>query len=358
MKSTRGAPLAEGQTARKAAVERVCLKGPVVLTAIVTARNDERWLNRLLVDLTRQEASCPPFEVVIIEAGAFELPPDLEAAMRSRFAFQFLRIPGIPRSKALNLAFDRASTPFVVRLDARTHIGPEYLHRLHDLRQRTGAENVGGVKVPIGLDLDQRIIAEVMRQPFCFGGAAFRRERYRGLADTVYLGAYDREAVRRIGGFDEEWPLISEDSDLNTRLRSSGHRVYVDSSIKAYYFARESPKEFVRLCRNYGVSRVLFLRKHRRITGLRQLAVPLFFVSFVLFGLASIATGSLPFVVIAGAESFGYGLTLLGSSVLVARAVKERKVRVFFTAMRLFLVAHTYWLEGMITGLSIQKEAQ
>ena len=333
-------------------------KGPAALSAIVTARNDERWLERLLVDLTQQEESCPPFEVVIVEAGSFELPPPLEASMRSRFAFQFIRIPGIPRSKALNLAFERAASPFVVRLDARTHIGPEYLRLLYELRKRTGAENVGGVKVPMGLHTSQRIIAEVMKQPFCFGGAAFRRESYRGLADTVYLGAYDREAVRRVGGFDEEWLLISEDADLNARLRDAGHRVYVDSSIKAYYFARETPREFVKLCRSYGVSRVLFLRKHRRITGIRQLAVPLFFASFVLFGAAAVATGFLPFVIAAAAESLCYGVLLLGSSVLVARSVREKPIRAFAMAMRLFVIAHTYWLEGMIKGLALQKERQ
>lgn len=328
------------------------------LTAFVTSKDDGRWLERLLRDLVAQEESCPPFDVIIIEAGSFRLPLDLESAMRARFAFEFLAIPGISRCKALNLALEKSASPLAVRLDARTHVGPDYLHRLYRLWKETGASNVGGVKVPLGLRRDQRIIAEVMKQPFCFGGAAFRRANYRGFADTVYLGAYDRDAARRLGGFDERRPLISEDSDLNYRLRKAGHRVFVDSSIKAYYYARETPREFVKLSRSYGVSRVLFLRKHRRVTGLRQLAVPLLFFSFPIFVIGAIVTGFVPFVVAAGAEAFGYGALLLGSSVLVARAAGDEPFRSFTLATRLFVTAHTYWLEGMLKGLRIPEEPQ
>ena len=337
-----------GKSARDANVKPV-------LSAFVTSRNDGRWLERLILDLVAQEDGTPPFEVIIIEAGDFEPTPQLAKTMGGRFVYHFWKIPGISRCKALNLAIQRAASPFVVRLDARTHVEPDYLNRLYQLWRKTGAANVGGVRVPMGISTDQEIIAEVMKQPFCFGGAADRRKSYHGFADSVYLGAFDRQAVLEVGGYDEERPLISEDSDLNYRLRRSGRGVYVDSSIKAYYLARETPPEFVTLCRNYGVSRVLFMRKHRQITGVRQLAVPAFFVSFVALAIAAMASGWLPVVVVWGAEISGYGFLLFVSSILVARVVSGRPVRAFFLALRLFVTAHTYWLEGMIKGMRMYR---
>ena len=53
--------------------------------------------------------------------------------------------------------------------------------------------------------------------------------------------------------FDEKFPKISEDSDLNFRLRQFGKKVFVDASIKVEHFARETLVDFLKLSFNYGM---------------------------------------------------------------------------------------------------------
>ena len=52
--------------------------------------------------------------------------------------------------------------------------------------------------------------------------------------------------------FDERLPKISEDSDLNFRIRQMGGEIILDSNIIAWHYPRESLKTFFRLCFNYS----------------------------------------------------------------------------------------------------------
>ena len=55
--------------------------------------------------------------------------------------------------------------------------------------------NVGGIKHPIGESKVQKIIAKSMSHPLCFGGGKFRNPNFKGNAETVYLGAFNRNKM-------------------------------------------------------------------------------------------------------------------------------------------------------------------
>ena len=91
--------------------------------------------------------------------------------------------------------------------------------------------------------------------------------------DTVYLGTSRRDVVTEVGGYDEDnlqW--AAEDQELNFRIRKRGGRVLLDSSIRSWYFPRNTPRGLARQYRNYGLAKASTLAKHRTLPYWRPVA--------------------------------------------------------------------------------------
>jgi len=73
-----------------------------------------------------------------------------------------------------------------------------------------------------------------------------------------------REALDDVGLFDEQFFMYSEDEDLCMRLRNRGWSVcYSEAATAIHYGGRSSTKERNKLLRQFYLSQMLFLNKHR-----------------------------------------------------------------------------------------------
>ena len=75
----------------------------------------------------------------------------------------------------------------------------------------------------------QRAVAAAMTSPIGVGQASFHVGGEEGPAPTVYLGAFRREVLERLGGYDETF-LRAQDWELNHRIRESGGVVWFTPS--------------------------------------------------------------------------------------------------------------------------------
>lgn len=253
------------------------------VSIVITTFNEGENLDSLLRDISKQEVDGLKVEIILLEAGSYSEERAIYHLGDLGKYLKFIHAPNLSRTKSLNKLFELSEGELIIRLDARSHIASDYINRIVELSSSTGSENVGGVMSPIGRTPDQQLIADIMRHPFSFGGAKFRNHSYSGLVDSVYLGAF-RKSICKFGSnwFDEVHPGISEDSDLNYRIRRNGGKVYMDSSIIVQYFPRENLSKFFKLCFNFGVGRGLFLCKYRTLTATRQI-FPIAVVFLMLF---------------------------------------------------------------------------
>lgn len=257
-------------------------------SVIITSYNEGLNLDQILSDLSLQDLDQKFFEILLLEAGNYPETRARNQLGQLCHLLRFFHVPGLSRTASLNRLINEARGALIVRLDARSHIKPDYLDQILNLSLKTGAANVGGVQVPIGRTKEQNLIAYVMSHPASFGGAKSRNKNYTGYADSVYLGAFNRSLINFDTWFDEIHPKISEDSDLNFRIRTSGGQVFLDSAISVEHFPRESLKSFFKLCFNYGVGRGLFILKHKQFSAIRQTIPPLALVSMFFLLISSI----------------------------------------------------------------------
>jgi hypothetical protein len=174
----------------------------------------------------------------------------------------------------LNLALAAGSAEFVARVDAQSIIPPGYLERAVEVLLETGADNVGGMQVPVADRGWARVIAAAMSSRLGAGDARYRIGGTPGPVETVYLGVFRRATLERLGGYDEEF-IRNQDYELNHRIRESGGVVWFDPQLRVEYRPRSSLPNLARQYFDYGRWKRAFSRRHPGSLRWRQLAPPL-----------------------------------------------------------------------------------
>ena len=177
-------------------------------------------------------------------------------------------IPG-----GLNAALGAASHETVLRCDARCELAPDYVRKAVATLARSGAAAAGGRQLPVGEGPFTRAVALAMGMRLGAGGARYRIGGREGPADTVWPGAYRREALLAAGSFDESLRR-NEDYALHWRLRELGHTVWFDPRLHAGYRPRENLPALARQSFANGWWKLRMLRRHPRSLRARQLAPP------------------------------------------------------------------------------------
>ena len=238
----------------------------------------------------------------------------------------------------LNIALNKSQSPVVVRVDGHAHIPNDYITLIVEILNKTGAVNVGGVMAAVGTTPFERAVAGAMRSPLGVGASRFHTGGEAGIVDTVYLGAFRREALVAIGGFDERFTR-AQDWELNFRLRENGGVVYFDPRLHVTYRPRSTVKALAKQYFEYGRWRRVVSRRHSGTINYRYLAPPF---ALVCFTLSLIAGFFLPILFIPAAI---YLLFVLAASVRIASSIGE-----YFLLLTVIPTMHFAWGAGFISS--------
>jgi glycosyltransferase involved in cell wall biosynthesis len=239
----------------------------------------------------------------------------------------------------LNLALRQSTNPVVVRVDAHAEIPENYLSLVVEVLNTTGAVNVGGVMAAIGKTIFEKSVAGAMCSAFGVGASRFHTGGEAGPVDTVYLGAFRREALIAIGGFDERFTR-AQDWELNFRLRENGGIIYFDPRLHVTYRPRSTVRALAKQYFEYGRWRRVVSRRHKGTINYRYLAPPVALLGF----LASVVLGLLlsPILFIPAAI---YTVFVLGASVKISTSLRE-----FFLLILVLPTMHFAWGAGFISS--------
>ncbi len=238
----------------------------------------------------------------------------------------------------LNLALKKSQSPVIVRVDGHAQIPNNYLSLVVEILNKTGAVNVGGVMAAVGTTPFENAVAGAMRSPLGVGASRFHTGGEAGVVDTVYLGAFRREALLEIGGFDERFTR-AQDWELNFRLRENGGVVYFDPRLHVTYRPRSTVKALAKQYFEYGRWRRVVSRKHSGTINYRYLAPPFALVGFSV----SLLAGFIAPILFTPAAI--YALFVLLASIKIASNLRE-----YFLLLAVIPTMHFAWGAGFISS--------
>jgi glycosyltransferase involved in cell wall biosynthesis len=223
---------------------------PAFISVVVTVKNEERHLRRLLDSLLVQEG---PFEVVVVDALSRDKTPAIAEEFsrrfpdRVRFVQQF-GSRGIGRNHGVQLARGE----FVAFIDGDCLADSNWLK---SLRQGLGEADVAaGRTVIIG--------------PTQYAGLE-RVELYQRGSDVTFPScnlAYRKRLFERLGGFDGRF-ITAEDIDLNLRAVRAGASIHYVPEAIVFHSARANLVRFLYQALWNGYGRKQLTEKHGSLWG-------------------------------------------------------------------------------------------
>lgn len=309
------------------------------VSVILPVLNEEAHLEESILAILAQDYHGD-FEVILAIGPSDDRTEEIAKTLAAKDArVKLVSNPTGKTAAALNIAVAASHHPVIVRVDGHAQIPRNYLSLAVEILKSTGAVNVGGVMAAEGVTSFEKAVARAMRSPLGVGASRFHTGGEAGEVDTVYLGAFRREAINAVGGFDERYTR-AQDWELNYRLRKNGGKIYFDPRLQVTYRPRPNLRKLAKQYFQYGTWRRVVSRSHSGTINLRYLAPPLTLLGCVTSAISGALIHPilyLPFAI--------YGFFVGISALLIARSFRE-----FFTLLTIIPTMHFAWGAGFITS--------
>jgi glycosyltransferase involved in cell wall biosynthesis len=312
------------------------------VSVVMCVRNERRHLRTSVGAVLGQDYPAPIEIVVAVGPSS-----DGTRAIADEIASADGRVvvvanPSGRTPSGLNLALERVRYPVVARVDGHAVLPQGYLRRAVDMLDRTGAANVGGVMAAEGETPFEQAVACAMTSLLGVGGGRFHTGGEPGPVDTVYLGVFRREALARVGGYDERFTR-AQDYELNVRLRELGEEVWFDPKLRVTYRPRATVRALAGQYFNYGRWRWMVTRQHPRSVRARYLAPPIALLACI-GGIVAAVFGAWFGLLVPAA----YLLGVVVGGLVVGRRLPGRALRWLPFVLA---VMHMSWASGFLTSM-------
>lgn len=314
------------------------------VSVVLPVRNEGRAFAATLETIAAQDYPASRMEVLVSDGMSDDATRDVVRELAARDPrFRLIDNPGRIVPHAMNRAIEAARGEFIVRVDGHTRIASDYVSRCVAAWRESGAACVGGRMDAVGATAVGRLVALATSSPFGVGNSHFHYGTTPRFTDSVYLGAWPRAILTRLGGFDEEM-VRDQDDELNYRLRKHGGRVWLDPSIRSSYTPRGDVRRLWRQYYQYGYWKVRVLQKHPTMLSARHFVPSAFVLAGTAAAVAALFTtwGRVAFAA-------GTALYLAGAFVAALRLAAKPRERAVLPAV--FFILHAAYGSGFLVGL-------
>ena len=217
---------------------------PEFVSVVITVRNEERHLQRLLDSLSIQE---PPFEVVLVDALSTDRTLEIaQSFARTHPEFRVLSLYG-SRGVGRNAGVRASRGTWITFIDGDCFADTNWLRAFRTALRRAPA--AAGKTVAVGPP--EYVQLE-------------RVELYQSGSDVTFPScnlAYRRDLFDRLGGFDPRF-ITAEDIDLNLRAVRGGATLHYVPEATVYHEVRPTIFRFLYQAFWNGYGRKQLTEKH------------------------------------------------------------------------------------------------
>jgi len=252
------------------------------VSIVIPCYNEERYIEAVVRGALGQSYPAERMEILVVDGRSSDRTRAIVRELaREDARIQLLDNPRRYQSAAMNVAIKCSRGEVIVRMDAHAEYAVDYVAASVAVLRETGALNAGGAARARHRGSFQRALCAALTSPLGVGGSAYRDPSREGFVESVWNGAFRREAFELAGLYDPD-AATNEDAELNQRIIAAGGSIYLSRDVVVYYYPRESIDGLWHQYFSYGIGRARTALKLGRLLSLRPL-VP--FLTVTAFGL-------------------------------------------------------------------------
>lgn len=317
---------------------------------VIPTYNEQDNISHCLDSILNQNYDKSLVDVVIVDGQSSDKTISKIRDYQQKFSnISLLENPVRKTPTSLNIGIKQAKGEIIIILGAHASLDPDFIFFNNKYLNEKNVKVTGGTQINVGFSFIQKAIALAMENPFGMGSAPYRWSKKEQFVDTVVYAAYKRELFDEIGYFEENFS-ISEDAELNWRIRKAGHKILFSPDIKSYYHPRRTVLKFIQQMFRYGILRVHMFKKHKSAVKITHLIPPSFVVVLTSLLILTLASVLKPIFLIVVFVSY-FLVNLL--SVLL-KTSKENLKFIPIVSFLIFLL-HFSWGFGFIIGLFLPR---
>jgi glycosyltransferase involved in cell wall biosynthesis len=316
------------------------------VSIVIPARNEIGTIGVTLESCLAQ-AYAGDIEIIVSDAMSEDGTRVVLDEYEAEYAIQIVDNPAKVTSAGLNTAIAASSGEVIIRCDAHAVLPDTYVEDAVRILTETAAGNVGGIQRAVGSTPVQRGIAAAMTNPLGVGDAKFHRGGKAGPTDTVYLGAFPRDVLDALGGYDESL-VRNQDYELNVRIRDAGYAVWFDPLLEVVYTPRSTLRALWHQYGDYGRWKRQVISKHPSSLKLRQAGPPALVIGLSISAVSLIT----PLRKVGAAALLGYATALSSASLYEASRTRDRAALLAGPAIG---IMHIAWGLGFLTGRTSRR---
>lgn len=236
-----------------------------LVSIVMPCLNEEAYIEACVRSVFAQDYPKDRIEILVADGMSMDKTREILDRLRVEDPrIQVIDNPDRLQAAGLNAAIRVSRGEVIIRMDVHAEYAPDYVRRCVEVLEETGADNVGGAQRAKAKSLFQRALCAALDSPLGVGGSKYRSADNEGFVDTIFLGAFRRRILERVGLYDPK-AFTNEDAELNQRILESGGKLYLSRKIVVHYFPRDSFKTLARQYFRYGKGRARTIVKHRRL---------------------------------------------------------------------------------------------
>ena len=258
------------------------------VSVLIPTYNEENYIENTISTLLNNTYPQNLFEIIVIDGGSTDSTVSkINNIIKNNNNIKIYKNLNKIQSSGLNIGIKKSKGDIIIRADAHAIYDKNYISESVKLLSDNDYQNVGPFQKSYGENIISNAIAMGMNTIFGMGNAKYRLyDNYLENVKSVWLGAWWKKSLINLNGFDEKLK-ISEDFDLNYRLRKIGGQIIASNKIKATYIVRKSLVKLFSQFFKYGFWKAKFLNKYPDEMQLRWFAPPFLVISILFIGILS-----------------------------------------------------------------------
>lgn len=263
----------------------------ILITVGIIARNEEKNISNTLQNLLNQSFDTDSYEIIVVDGNSHDNTRDiatkiLDASHVKHKIINEADYGFYGHCFARNLVIDNSdkNARYIAFTDADCTVDNKWLLTLFNAVNETdnGVAGAGGPRLIAQTENKKELTINAFLTAFLSSGGnpAFTKRNVKYLNSIAnYNAIYKKEIISQFR-FDDKL-IISDDNELNFRLRNAGYRFKNVPDAKVWHHETSSIREFAANMYNYGWNITNTVKKHRSFVTI-NVPLTLTFITYLI----------------------------------------------------------------------------